>query len=261
MAAATLADGAASAPRFLSKRPSGVGERPATFKDVAAQRSIIAWPHFERHARSRPCGSGSRRWRAALGNPWPWAHVWARAGVIFARTGASTQGSANGSHHRCQLSRPGCKSAGISGLRGEGAGPAAGRAGDPRGLGLDEHATQRARRLAGLGYVALAADMFGDRRQARDLQEARELMGELRDDPAKLRARAALRLQPWQLCGRWMPSALRPSGFVLAARLRSSWRAMVPPFGRLSLCMAGSRPKRPQAKARCGQAYWAHWCR
>ena len=58
------------------------------------------------------------------------------------------------------------------------------------GLGLNEHATQRARRLAGLGYVALAADMFGDRRQARDLQEARELIGELRDDPAKLRARA-----------------------------------------------------------------------
>ena len=58
------------------------------------------------------------------------------------------------------------------------------------GLGLNEHAMQRARRLAGLGYVALAADMFGDRRQARDLQEARELMGELRDDPAKLRARA-----------------------------------------------------------------------
>jgi dienelactone hydrolase len=58
------------------------------------------------------------------------------------------------------------------------------------GLGPNEHARQRARRLAGLGYVALAADMFGDRRQARDLQEARELMGELRDDPAKLRARA-----------------------------------------------------------------------
>ena len=58
------------------------------------------------------------------------------------------------------------------------------------GLGLNEHAMQRARRLADLGYVALAADMFGDRRQARDLQEARELMGELRDDPAKLRARA-----------------------------------------------------------------------
>jgi dienelactone hydrolase len=40
------------------------------------------------------------------------------------------------------------------------------------GLGLGDFAMARARRLAELGYVALAADMFGDRRQARNLQEA-----------------------------------------------------------------------------------------
>jgi dienelactone hydrolase len=33
------------------------------------------------------------------------------------------------------------------------------------------------RRLAGLGFVAFAADMFGDRWQARDMEEARALMG------------------------------------------------------------------------------------
>jgi dienelactone hydrolase len=58
------------------------------------------------------------------------------------------------------------------------------------GLGLNEHAMERARMLAGLGYVALAADMFGDRRQAADLAEARALIAPLRDDPPKLRARA-----------------------------------------------------------------------
>ncbi|MEA2848279.1 MAG: hypothetical protein QOG78_3560 [Rhodospirillaceae bacterium] len=58
------------------------------------------------------------------------------------------------------------------------------------GLGLNEHAMERARMVAGLGYVALAADMFGNRRQASDLQEARALIAELRDDPSKLRARA-----------------------------------------------------------------------
>ena len=41
------------------------------------------------------------------------------------------------------------------------------------GLGLGDHAMERARMIAGLGYVALAADMFGDRRQAGDLEEAR----------------------------------------------------------------------------------------
>jgi dienelactone hydrolase len=35
----------------------------------------------------------------------------------------------------------------------------------------------RARMMAELGYVALAADMFGDRRQARNLQEVANLVG------------------------------------------------------------------------------------
>jgi dienelactone hydrolase len=58
------------------------------------------------------------------------------------------------------------------------------------GLGLGDFAMQRARRLAGLGYVAFAADMFGDRRQAHDLQEAGALIGPLRGNPAALRQRA-----------------------------------------------------------------------
>src|SRR5882724_8314793 len=57
------------------------------------------------------------------------------------------------------------------------------------GLGLGEFAMERARRLTGLGYVALAADMFGDRRQATNLQEVATLVGGLRAEPQKLRAR------------------------------------------------------------------------
>jgi dienelactone hydrolase len=62
------------------------------------------------------------------------------------------------------------------------------------GLGLGEFAMARARRLAELGYVALAADMFGDRRQARNLQEVVRLVGDLRNQPETLlaRGRAAL---------------------------------------------------------------------
>ena len=57
------------------------------------------------------------------------------------------------------------------------------------GLGLNEFAIERARRLAELGYVALAADMFGERRQATNLQEIATLVGGLRAEPEKLRAR------------------------------------------------------------------------
>ena len=57
------------------------------------------------------------------------------------------------------------------------------------GLGLGDFAIARARMLAELGYVAFAADMFGDRRQARNLQEVAKLVGDLRDEPQMLRAR------------------------------------------------------------------------
>jgi dienelactone hydrolase len=57
------------------------------------------------------------------------------------------------------------------------------------GLGLGDFVMARARQLAELGYVALAADMFGDRRQARNLQEVANLVGSLRNEPEVLRKR------------------------------------------------------------------------
>src|ERR1700752_3431920 len=57
------------------------------------------------------------------------------------------------------------------------------------GTGLGQFAIERARMVAELGYVALAADMYGDRRQARNLQEVATVVGGLRAEPEKLRAR------------------------------------------------------------------------
>lgn len=54
-------------------------------------------------------------------------------------------------------------------------------------FGLGAHAMERAESLAELGYVALAVDMFGGRRQAKDLSEAMTLMGQL--SPAEIRSR------------------------------------------------------------------------
>jgi len=86
----------------------------------------------------------------------------------------------------------------LRGFLADGAAPARSRPGllvVHEGLGLNAHITEQTERLAGLGYVALAADMFGERRQARDLNEARALIGELRADPAKLRARGRAGLE------------------------------------------------------------------
>ena len=86
------------------------------------------------------------------------------------------------------------------------------------GLGLGDFAMARARKVAELGYVALAADMFGDRRQARNLQEVATLVGGLRNEPQTLRAR-----------GRAALAALAALPQVDAARL-----------GAIGFCFGGS---------------------
>jgi dienelactone hydrolase len=56
--------------------------------------------------------------------------------------------------------------------------------------GLGKHAMARSRMLADLGYVAFAADLYGGRRMATKMEEVMTLMGDLRANPQKLRARA-----------------------------------------------------------------------
>src|SRR5262249_2826952 len=64
----------------------------------------------------------------------------------------------------------------------------------PEAFGLGTHAKQRAERLAGLGYVALAGDPYGNGAEYSDLQEAIKYAGALREDPAKFRKRARVAL-------------------------------------------------------------------
>ena len=65
----------------------------------------------------------------------------------------------------------------------------------PEAFGLGEHAISRARRLASLGYVALACDLHGNAYQATGLQEAIGLLEPLFADPSRTRARAGGGLQ------------------------------------------------------------------
>ena len=57
--------------------------------------------------------------------------------------------------------------------------------------GLNDYARKRAEQLAELGYVALAADIYGKGVRATDVKEAGELAGRFRKDRQLLRARAA----------------------------------------------------------------------
>src|SRR4030095_12805024 len=57
---------------------------------------------------------------------------------------------------------------------------------------LTEHAKDRARMIAELGYVAFALDLFGDPRPT--LDQARQMVQQLRNDLPTLRARATIAL-------------------------------------------------------------------
>ena len=67
--------------------------------------------------------------------------------------------------------------------------------------GLNDYARSRAQQLAQLGYVALAVDMYGDGRVAKDAQEAGALAGALKGNRSLMRTRIraaldALRARP-----------------------------------------------------------------
>jgi dienelactone hydrolase len=60
----------------------------------------------------------------------------------------------------------------------------------PEVFGLGEHALSRARRLAELGYVALACDLHGDRKMLGGMEQAMAFVGAMREDLPRLRKRA-----------------------------------------------------------------------
>jgi dienelactone hydrolase len=79
--------------------------------------------------------------------------------------------------------------------------------------GLNDFARERAVKLAGLGYVALAADMYGDGATTRDREEAGKLAGALLKNPDLLRARAQAAYKVLATDPRVDPKRLAAIGF------------------------------------------------
>jgi len=74
-------------------------------------------------------------------------------------------------------------------------------------------AKERAEKLAGLGYVALAADMYGNGRTTTDREEASKLAGALRGNSELLRARVQAALKALADSSRVDPKRLAAIGF------------------------------------------------
>ena len=62
----------------------------------------------------------------------------------------------------------------------------------PEAFGIGEHVRTRARRLAEQGYVALACDLHGNAHRYDRIEEVMGLIGPLRGEVARIRARAAV---------------------------------------------------------------------
>jgi dienelactone hydrolase len=60
----------------------------------------------------------------------------------------------------------------------------------PEAFGLGAHAKSRAEKLSALGYAALACDLHGEEKLIPDLDEVMPIIGALRDDVDRIRARA-----------------------------------------------------------------------
>jgi dienelactone hydrolase len=65
----------------------------------------------------------------------------------------------------------------------------------PEAFGLGEQAVSRAKRLAALGYVTLASDLHGEGKLIQGLETVMGIIGPLRQDPPRIRARAAAGLK------------------------------------------------------------------
>ena len=124
------------------------------------------------------------------------------------------------------------------------------------GLGLGDFAMARARMLAELGYVALAADMFGDRRQARNLREVADLSAACATNRRRCARGAAPRWRRLPPCPRSMRAVWVRSVFASAARSCSNSRATAPILPPSSASTASSQPKRPRFPATSRPVCW-----
>jgi len=112
-----------------------------------------------------------------------------------------------------------CDGVALTGYLADGSGgkPAPGIVVCHQGMGLTEHARERARMLAELGHVAFALDMYGQ--VATSLEQVRSLIGAMLADPAVLRRRAAAGLDVLKAQPGVAPDRLAAIGYCFGGRV------------------------------------------
>lgn len=89
----------------------------------------------------------------------------------------------------------------------------------PEWWGLNDYPKSRARMLAGLGYVALVADVYGQGVNTDDPKKAGELAGAVYKDPAAMVARAQAALAALRNSGKADPAHLGAIGYCFGGSI------------------------------------------
>jgi dienelactone hydrolase len=127
----------------------------------------------------------------------------------------------------------------------------------PEAFGLGTHATQRAERLASLGYVALAGDPYGNGLEVTDLQEAIKRASALREDPATFRQRARVALDTLASLPQVDASRLAAIGYCLGGTFALELARDGAPCGAWSPFTAGWRHHGPPWPGRSRRRSWS----
>jgi dienelactone hydrolase len=85
----------------------------------------------------------------------------------------------------------------------------------PEWWGVNDYAKKRAADLAGLGYVAMAVDMYGKDKVTSDPKQAAAWAGEIRSDRKQMRARAQAALEAFKKHPRVHPGQVAAIGYCL----------------------------------------------
>jgi dienelactone hydrolase len=89
----------------------------------------------------------------------------------------------------------------------------------PEAFGLGAHAKERAQRLAALGFVALAADPYGNGLEVDNLEEAVKQMTAIRETPEKFRQRVRVALDTLSALPQVDSDRLATIGFCMGGML------------------------------------------
>jgi len=89
----------------------------------------------------------------------------------------------------------------------------------PEAFGVSDHSRERAERLAGLGYQALACDLHGDARYEGNLENVMSLIAPLRSDPEAILRRARPAMEALIAQGGADPARIAAMGFCFGGTM------------------------------------------